>query len=64
MLTPAQYMRIERAAGGVHASDRALIRAARKILAPSVRRDRSARAARHALYREVTRTRNLLLNIR
>lgn len=55
-MTTAQYLRIERMAGGCNANDRAFIRAARKLIAP-VFRDNTARGARRDLYARITETR-------
>lgn len=48
----AQYCRIETKAGGCHASPRALIRAARSVLAKHAK-TRPYREVRHAWLREV-----------
>lgn len=37
----------------IHATKREVIRAARKKINPSIKRDRRARAARHNFYREM-----------
>jgi len=53
------YCRIENAAGGVWASDRAFIKAARAMIRPDARRSFKWRARRHRLYRNALAERNV-----
>jgi hypothetical protein len=51
-LTAAQYMRVERKAGGVHASNRDLIKALHSILSP-LAKTAAKKELRHAMIRDI-----------